>query len=89
MISDEKMGHIVHLMLDGIKKAGLVEYPREEEAIREGKKTCLLFLGGLNAAQELARKRILSQKNPPLEGSPQWEVLYGKYLEEEIQKKGG
>lgn len=89
MISDEKMGHIVHLMLEGVKKAGLVEFVKEEEAIREGKKVCLLYLQGLNAAQEVARKRILTQKNPPLEGSPQWETLYQKYLEEEVQKRGG
>jgi hypothetical protein len=89
MISDEKMTHIVHLMLTGIKKAGLVEFPREEEAVREAKKVCLLHLKNIGNAGETARARILSQKNPPLEGSPQWETLYNKYFEEEVAKKGG
>ncbi|NDD04547.1 MAG: DUF507 domain-containing protein, partial [Proteobacteria bacterium] len=34
MISEEKMIHIVHLMLDGIWKQDLVDYPNEEEALR-------------------------------------------------------
>ncbi len=89
MISDEKMIHIVHLMLDGIKKAGMVEYPRPDEAMHEAKKICNLFLKNMQGAADVARQRILSQKNPPMEGSPQWEVLYNKYFEEETQKRGG
>jgi len=89
MISEEKMVHIVHLMLDGIKKAGLVELPKEEEAIREARRTCLLFLNHLNSVADLARQRILSQKNPPQEHTSQWDNLYQKYLEEEWRKKGG
>lgn len=89
MISEEKMIHIIHLMLDGVKKAGLVEFPRQEEAVREGKKACLLYIKHVNDAGDVARARILSQKNPPMEGSPQWENLYQKYLEEEVQKRGG
>lgn len=89
MITEEKMGHIVHLILNGIKKAGLVEYPKEEETVREAKKICNLYISAMNAAVEVARARIQSQKNPPLEGSPQWETLYSKYLEEEVQKREG
>ena len=89
MISEEKMIHVVHLMLDGIKKAGMVEFPNGDETIREGKKICLLYLKNLSGAADAARQRILSQKNPPLEGSPQWETLYHKYFEEEVQKRGG
>jgi len=89
MITEEKMGHIVHLMIQGIKKAGLVDYPQEEVAIREAKKICNLYIVAMNQAVEVARARISSQKNPPLEGSPQWETLYSKYLEEEVQKREG
>ena len=89
MISDEKMIHIVHLMLEGTEKAKLVTYPKgRDEAIREAKKVCLLFLGHMNAVADLARQRISTQKNPPMEGSSQWETLYQKYYEEELRKRG-
>lgn len=89
MISEEKMIHIVHLMLDGVWKQDMVEYPNEEEALREAKKICLGYIQQVNAVSEDARKKILAMKNPPREGTPQWDVLYQKYLEEEIHKKGG
>ena len=89
MISDEKMNHILHLMLDGVEKAKLATFPDKEMAIREARKTAFAHLQSMNSVAEAARQRILSQKNPPPEFSPQWDTLYRKYFEEEMKKKGG
>ncbi len=89
MISEEKMIHIVHLMLDGIYHADMVDYSNDDEAMREAKKVCVQYINDMNSVSDAARKRILSQKKPPMENSPQWEVLYQKYYEEEVRKKGG
>lgn len=89
MISEEKMSHVVHLMLDGVWKADMVDFPDEDMAMREAKKICNLYLTQFNAVGETVRQKILSQKNPPREGTPQWDVLYRKYFEEEMAKKGG
>ena len=89
MISEEKMIHIVHLVIDGIWKADLVDYPDEDEALKEAKKICLQFVNLMNTIGDAVRQRILSQKSAPLENSPQWEVLYSKYYEEEARKRGG
>ncbi len=89
MISEEKMVHIVHLMLDGIYHADLVDYPDEDLAMREAKRVCLQHINQVNQVGDAARKRILSQRNPPLENSRQWDVLYQKYFEEESKKHGG
>ena len=89
MISEEKMTHIVHLMLDGIWKQDLVDYPNDEEALREAKKVFLGYVQQINALGDVVRKKIASLQSPPREGTPQWDTLYQKYLEEEVQKKGG
>lgn len=89
MISDEKMTHILHLVLDGIEKAGLVTFPDKPAALREAKKTGIGFVKQFQNAEENARKRILSQKKPPPEFSQEWDTLYQKYLEEEVRKLGG
>lgn len=89
MISEEKITHILHLMMDGLKKSGMIRFTQEEEALREGKKVCLKFIVQMNQVAEIARNRISSQKNPPQEHSPQWENLYQKYFEEELNKIGG
>jgi uncharacterized protein len=89
MISDDKMSHVIHLMLDGLEKAGLARFPRKEEALREAKKVGNKYLVSLTEAEAAARLRITSQKNPPPEFSPQFQTLYQKYYEEEIRKRGG
>ena len=89
MISEEKMVHIVHLMIDGLYKADFVDYSDDDAALREAKKVCLSWINMMNTSGEAARQRILSQKNPPLESSPQWDNLYQKYCEEELKKRGG
>jgi uncharacterized protein len=89
MISEEKMIHIVHLLIDGLEKTGCVTYPDKVQAMKEAKKAALLYQGQMDACAENARKRILSQKTPPQENSRQWDVLYQKYYEEELRKKGG
>jgi hypothetical protein len=89
MISEEKMTHIVHLIIDGLYNSDYVDYSDDDEALKEAKKVCLGWLTNMNSVSDLARKRILSQKNPPVENSPQWDVLFNKYCEEEIHKKGG
>ncbi len=88
MISEEKMIHIVHLMIDGIYHDDLVDYPDEDVALKEAKKVCLQWLSAASSTSETARKRISTQKNAPMEGTPQWDILFNKYLEEEMKKKG-
>lgn len=89
MISEEKMTHIVHLMLDGLEKRELVSFTKKDEAVREAKKVCFAYLGRLAQVDERVRQRIQSQKNAPVEHSRQWDTLYEKYFEEEVRKLGG
>lgn len=89
MISEEKMTHIIHLMLDGIEKAGLAKFSNKPTAIHEAKRLGFRLITHFNQADEIARKRISSQKSPPPEHSPQWDNLYQKYLDEEMAKVGG
>jgi len=89
MVSEEKMIHMVHLIIDGLYKDDMVDYPDDDAAMREAKKAALLYLTQWNAVEEAARQRIRTQKNAPMENSPQWENLYAKYCDEELKKRGG
>jgi len=68
MISDEKIIHIVHLMLDGLEKNGMVSFANKDEATREAKRICLRFVSHMNSAGDVARHRIDSQKKCPSRG---------------------
>lgn len=89
MISEEKMTHVLHLMLKGLKSQGFADFSNEEVAIREGRLVCNKFVTQIASVADLARNRILSMKNPPVEHSSQWETLYQKFYEEEMGKIGG
>jgi len=89
MLSDEKISHIVHLLLEGLALEQMVELPKKDLAMREGKQICTKFISSLSACEEIAKQRIRSQKNPPPENSSQWDILYSKYFEEEMKKKRG
>ena len=90
MVSEEKILHILNLLLTGLEREGLWTYPKgRDDASREAKKTFLAFLTQMNAIADTARKRILSQKSPPIENTPQWDTLYHKYYDEELKRRGG
>lgn len=89
MISEEKLIHIIHVMLDGLEKEKLVQYPDKVAAVRELKRVGLQWLSNLNAVADVAERRIRSQKNAPVENSPQWDTLFAKYCDEEMAKRGG
>lgn len=89
MITEEKMVHIAHLIIDGLYKVDFVDYTDDDEALKETKRVCLTYLKHLERAVEVAKARIKSQKNAPMEHTSQWENLYNKYLEEEMKKAAG
>ena len=89
MISEDKMSHILHLMLDGVEKAKMATFPDKERAIREARKSSFKYISEVNAVGEVARKRVLAMKNPPPEFSSEYDILYRKFYEEEMRKKGG
>jgi len=88
MISDEKMTHIVHLMMDGLEKFGMVSYPDREKATREARIAAMKFVSSFKDVEEVARQKIESQKNAPPEHSQQWQNLLQNYIEEEMRKRG-
>lgn len=89
MISEEKMTHIINLIFKGLEREGFVTYSDQALALREAKKVGIHYINEMKAVADIARNRILSQKNHPPELSSQWATLYQKYYEEELRKKGG
>lgn len=89
VLSEEKMIHIVHLIIDGLYKVDYVDYTDDDAALKEAKRVCVGWVTLMNTAGDAVRARIRSQRNAPLEHSPQWDNLYGKYMEEELKKRGG
>lgn len=87
-LSEDRISHISHLILDGIIEDELVTpVQAEEKVLREIKRTLAEELKFDDDADEAARRTIQSLSRRVPEGSPEWEVLYRKYRDEEIRRR--
>jgi uncharacterized protein len=86
--SDDRINHISHLIHDRLYNDDLVDYPDEDKALKEIKKTLIRYFQSDDEADQIARDKIESLKRGVSQGSSEWEVLYRKYFEEEMSKRG-
>jgi hypothetical protein len=89
MLSDDKISHTTHMLLKGLLENKLVATKAEESEVRrEIKKTIVNELKVGEDIDETVTKKLLSFSKKLVEGSPEWDVLYKKFYEEEEVKKG-
>ena len=86
-LSDNRISHLSHLILDGLRGAGLAQFKNEGRALAETKQSLHDFFHREDRLDETVRLKIesLSRRVPP--GSREWDVLYRKYYEEEVRKQ--
>jgi hypothetical protein len=86
-LSENRISHLAHLVMDGLRKANLAAFPVEGRALSETKQMLHDFFQRDDHIDEIVRQKInsLSRHVPP--GSREWDILYRKYLEEESRKQ--
>ena len=86
-LSESRISHLAHLVVNGIKRDGLAELPNEGRALSEAKRVLHEFFEREDHYDDIVRQKIqsLSRHIPP--GSREWDVLYRKYLEEEMRRQ--
>ncbi|MPZ76964.1 MAG: DUF507 family protein [Deltaproteobacteria bacterium] len=86
-LSESRISHLAHLIVDEIRKGSLADFSDERRALTESKRVLHEFFQREDQLDELIREKIqsLSRHIPP--GSREWDVLYRKYLEEELRKQ--
>ncbi len=88
LLSDEKVTHLSHVILNHVKNPAQARLKVEEvEVLRAIKR---VFAAELKVEEEvdvLVRRRLASYSRPLAEGSPEWETLYRKAFEEEMRKR--
>lgn len=86
-LSENRISHLAHLIIDGLWKEDLADFPNEARALAETKGVLTEFFNLDDRLDEIVRQKIqsLSRAIPP--GSREWDILYRKYLEEELKKQ--
>jgi hypothetical protein len=89
MLSEDKITHTTHMLLRGLLQQELIETKAEESEIRREIKR--IFATELKLGEELdatVRTKIETLSKKLVEGSPEWDVMYKKYYDEEENKRG-
>lgn len=86
-LSESRISHLAHLVIDGLWKNDLVDFANEGRALAEAKRILHEFFQLEDQVDDRVRKKIqtLSRFVPP--GSREWDILYRKYFEEELRKQ--
>ena len=88
-LSEERVSHLARVVVDGLYNDDLVDYVDDDAALRAAKRGLNFFVKELADIDIKVREKVSSLKRGVAEGTPEWDVMYGKYFEEEIQKRGG
>ncbi len=87
-LSEDRISHVSHLVLDMLVRNRNVDpIQPEEKLLREIKHTIAGELKFEDEADEAARRTIQSLSRKVPEGSREWDVLYRKYFEEELNRR--
>jgi hypothetical protein len=84
-LSEQRISHLSHLVMDGIWKDDLVDFPDEVVALAAIKESLTRLLSVDDEVDDLVRQKLSRQKKVP--GSREWQILYDKYFREEMAKR--
>ncbi|MGE0761683.1 MAG: DUF507 family protein [Bdellovibrionales bacterium] len=87
-ISEDRQSHLARLLVDGIWNDDLVDYTDDDTALRLAKKGLAKFVAEGEEIDKQVRDKLVSLRRGVVEGSPEWDVLYGKYYDEEMVRRG-
>jgi hypothetical protein len=88
-LSRDKVNKLAHVVADKLAEIDNVEFVEDRNTIRmEVRKILEELLGREARIDAAARQKIESQKRTITEGTPEWDILYKKYYNEEVKKLG-
>jgi len=89
MLSEDKISHLSHIVLKGLRDKKLIEMIEDETKVRrEIKRTIASEMKIGEEIDSVIRKKLQSFSRKIVEGSPEWEILYKKFFKEEEVRKG-
>jgi hypothetical protein len=88
ILSEDRLGHLALAVVDALYHDDIVDYSDDDVALRAARKGLGKFVQAMEEADQAVKEKVASLKRGVVEGSPEWDILYGKYLEEELQRRG-
>jgi hypothetical protein len=87
MLSEDKVSHLSHVILQAVKKSPAVRLKSDEgRVLKEIKRVLAAELAHEEEIDRKVKAKLASYSRGIIEGSAEWEVLYRKTFEEEMRK---
>ena len=87
-LTEERILFLARESLNRIRNEGLAEMPNFPLALRTGRALLAEWCEKGDSIDAIARRKIASMKRDIVEGSNEWNLLYRRYRDEELRKKG-
>lgn len=88
-ISRDKLNKLAHTVADTLAEIDEAEFLEDRNTIRqEARRILEKLLTEETRIDAAARQKISSQQRIILEGSPEWDILYRKYYNDEVKRLG-
>ncbi len=88
-INPDKLNKLAHTVADTLAEIDQVGFMEDRNTIRqEARKALTTLLTEEARIDQAARLKIANQRKIIREGSPEWEILYRKYYNDEVKKLG-
>lgn len=88
ILSEDRVGYLARIVVDGIWNDDLVDYVDDDAALRAAKKGLNEFVKTVQEVDKTVQAKVASLKRGVPEGSPEWDIMYFKYFEEEMKRRG-
>ncbi len=87
-LSEERILYLARESLNRLRSEGLAEITNFPLALRTGRALLEEWCEKGDAIDAIVRRKIASMKRDVVEGSNEWTLLYRRYRDEELRKKG-
>lgn len=88
MLSEDKVSHLSHVILNEVKRHAAVKVTGDDERVLKAIKRVLADeLAQEEAIDRKVRAKLSTYSRGLVEGSTEWEVLYRKTFEEEKRRQ--
>jgi len=84
-LSEQRISHLAHLVVDGLWRDDLLDYRDEVEALRTTKEGLTRLLSVDDEVDSRVREQLRRQQK--VVGSREWQILYDKYFRQEMDKR--
>ena len=87
-LSEERILYLARESVARLRDEGLAEMPNFALALRQARDLIAGWEEQGDAIDEIVRRKIISLKRGVVEGSSEWNILFRRYRDEELRKKG-